>query len=657
MSELNPAAIKRAVISLSGGLDSTCLLLKLLSEGKSVSAYSFYYGQKHKVELKKVKKNIKFLQEKGLPVTHQIIDLESAFAGNTSALVASTGEAIPHGYYAAENMKSTVVPLRNVIFSAIIYSKAINEAVKTGDNVEITLGLHAGDHCFTRDTKILTPDGYKTIDDLKIGDIIYSVNSDNQIVEDKVTNAWKVATVNNTLKIDTTSGSIHVTPDHKIYRVKFGEFDKSKGYTKSIELVKASDLNIGDILLTSRDIHSKHSNTTNDIKIDVSQFNDGNFSVTDDKVFYKQNYPCPRFIDAKYIVQLMAWYITEGWSSKQYIKNSKSSRYLSSFSQSLWMNMEDCDTIQKMFIESGIPVEYNYSKLLQNGYPKEVTYVMSGIISAMLQTAGSYADEKHIPNWLKNFLVNNPQYISEFVMNMIEGDGHYDELSGMYSYISKSHQLAEDLGFLIKKLGYAVKYSNNKRTNCIILMFGNLGRKSGLVQLGDLAQTKITNITSLEEEEDVFDITVENNHNFFAGEYGNIFVHNCIYPDCRPESQEACKKAFELSDENSDKVDYEAPFINIDKGQVLGEGLKAMKALGFTKAEIKKVLKNTHTCYDPNEKGESCGLCGSCQERILAFDANGMKDPAKYSGDYDKLLENARNNDREAHPEKYISGR
>ncbi len=240
----------RAVISLSGGMDSTMLLMYLLANGMEVRAYSFYYGQKHSVELKKVKKNVKFLQSKGFKLEHQIIDLESVFSGNTSSLVASTGIDIPHGHYDEDNMKSTVVPLRNVIFSSIIYSKAINWAVQTGDNVLITLGLHNGDHF--------------------------------------------------------------------------------------------------------------------------------------------------------------------------------------------------------------------------------------------------------------------------------------------------------------------------------------------------------------------------------------------VYSDCRPESQEACKKAFEVSDDNSGKVDYIAPFINIDKGQVLKEGLGAMNRLGFTRAEKNKILRNTHTCYDPDKEGRSCGLCGSCTERLEAFAFNKIKDPVKY---------------------------
>lgn len=143
---------KKAVISLSGGMDSTCLLLHLLQQGYEVHSYSFYYGQKHKVELEKVKNNIKFLQGKGYQVTHQIINLEDAFSDSASSLHQG-GEAIPEGHYADENMKSTVVENRNIIFSSIVYGKALSWANKIGDNVVITLGLHSGDHAIYPDCR------------------------------------------------------------------------------------------------------------------------------------------------------------------------------------------------------------------------------------------------------------------------------------------------------------------------------------------------------------------------------------------------------------------------------------------------------------------------------------------------------------------------
>lgn len=144
--------MKKAVISLSGGLDSTCLLLKLLSEGYEVRAYGFDYGQKHSIELEKVKRNIKFLQNLGYKVTHQIINLRDCFSDSASSLHEG-GDKIPEGDYRDETMKSTVVENRNVIFSAIIYGKALSWANKTQDNVLISLGLHAGDHAIYPDCR------------------------------------------------------------------------------------------------------------------------------------------------------------------------------------------------------------------------------------------------------------------------------------------------------------------------------------------------------------------------------------------------------------------------------------------------------------------------------------------------------------------------
>jgi 7-cyano-7-deazaguanine synthase len=142
----------KVCISLSGGLDSTMLLMHYLARGFEVRSYSFDYGQKHDIELKKVKNNIKFLQEKGLPVSHQVINLRDAFSDSASSLYGANNEKIPEGDYKDENMKSTVVENRNVIFSSIIYGKALGWANKTQSNVLISLGIHAGDHTIYPDT-------------------------------------------------------------------------------------------------------------------------------------------------------------------------------------------------------------------------------------------------------------------------------------------------------------------------------------------------------------------------------------------------------------------------------------------------------------------------------------------------------------------------
>lgn len=145
----SPELTKHAMVSYSGGMDSTCLILHLLSEGYGVRAVSFDYGQNHAVELKRAKRNIKYLAKKGLPVTFEVIDLRSAFSDSQSTLVLHT--KAPAGHYQDESMKSTVVENRNVIFSAVLFGKALGWAKKTGMDTTIALGVHAGDHAIYPD--------------------------------------------------------------------------------------------------------------------------------------------------------------------------------------------------------------------------------------------------------------------------------------------------------------------------------------------------------------------------------------------------------------------------------------------------------------------------------------------------------------------------
>lgn len=143
---------KIAVLSLSGGMDSTCLLVHLLELGFEVHCISFDYGQKHKVELERAKQNILYLTDQKLPVQHQIVNLSSIMGLFESALT-TPGVDVPEGHYEQENMKLTVVPNRNAIFSAIIYGYALSLGTKYNTSVNISLGIHSGDHAVYPDCR------------------------------------------------------------------------------------------------------------------------------------------------------------------------------------------------------------------------------------------------------------------------------------------------------------------------------------------------------------------------------------------------------------------------------------------------------------------------------------------------------------------------
>ena len=161
---INIAKEKFAVVSYSGGMDSTCLLLYLLSEGYVVNAISFDYGQSHSLELKRAKKITKYLQGMGMAISHHVINLRDAFSDSQSSLVRL--EHAPEGHYEDESMKATVVENRNVIFSAITFGKALawarlnldsygpgfpEDEARRRSKVVISLGVHAGDHAIYPD--------------------------------------------------------------------------------------------------------------------------------------------------------------------------------------------------------------------------------------------------------------------------------------------------------------------------------------------------------------------------------------------------------------------------------------------------------------------------------------------------------------------------
>jgi 7-cyano-7-deazaguanine synthase len=143
---------KHVVVSLSGGMDSSTLLLRCLKEYDTVTALSFDYGQKHLVELERAQSLVKYLNEANQSINYRVIKLDSLVDLLNSALVQG-GDEIPEGHYAEENMKATVVPNRNKIFASITQAVALSIADKTGEPCDIAMGIHAGDHAIYPDCR------------------------------------------------------------------------------------------------------------------------------------------------------------------------------------------------------------------------------------------------------------------------------------------------------------------------------------------------------------------------------------------------------------------------------------------------------------------------------------------------------------------------
>ncbi len=157
--QMDGCVMIRAVMALSGGMDSTGLLLRLLADGYKVSCISYEYGQKHRIELERAKANIEYLEGEGHRVEHKIADLSSAMSLFHSALTSDDIE-VPEGYYEEEQMKITVVPNRNAIFASILYGYALSVSHREDCDVDIAMGVHSGDHAIYPDCR---PEFYSAI--------------------------------------------------------------------------------------------------------------------------------------------------------------------------------------------------------------------------------------------------------------------------------------------------------------------------------------------------------------------------------------------------------------------------------------------------------------------------------------------------------------
>ncbi|MGE9271310.1 MAG: 7-cyano-7-deazaguanine synthase QueC [Verrucomicrobiales bacterium] len=133
----------KAVVLLSGGMDSTVAFYETCRSHEVIAALSFDYGSKHN------DREIPFAQlhAKRASIPHHTIPLGFINEHFRSDLLQSGGD-IPDGHYAEENMKRTVVPFRNGIMLSIACGFAESIGAKA-----LAIAAHSGDHAIYPDCR------------------------------------------------------------------------------------------------------------------------------------------------------------------------------------------------------------------------------------------------------------------------------------------------------------------------------------------------------------------------------------------------------------------------------------------------------------------------------------------------------------------------
>ncbi len=144
--KLEVEGIKKAVLILSGGIDSSTLLYYLLSNNYSIHCLTFDYGQRHKREIEAASKIVEEAKRLG-EVTHKIVDITSIH--NLISSGALTGNKdVPKAFYTEEIQKMTIVPNRNMIMLSI----AVGYAVKINAK-DVFYAAHKSDYSIYPDCR------------------------------------------------------------------------------------------------------------------------------------------------------------------------------------------------------------------------------------------------------------------------------------------------------------------------------------------------------------------------------------------------------------------------------------------------------------------------------------------------------------------------
>ncbi len=209
--------------------------------------------------------------------------------------------------------------------------------------------------------------------------------------------------------------------------------------------------------------------------------------------------------------------------------------------------------------------------------------------------------------------------------------GGLDSVTLAYK-IAKEHELLGLISFDYgqrhkKELGYAAKAAKALGVTHDILDISVIGKA-----LSGSALTDDIDVPDGHYAEETMKITVVPNRNAImltiaygiaaarGGDAIATAVHggdHFIYPDCRPDFIEAFAKMQNHALEGVADISLYTPFLNKTKAEIAAQG-----------AEYNVPFADTWSCYKGGEN--HCGRCGTCVERIEAFDIAGVDDPTVY---------------------------
>jgi 7-cyano-7-deazaguanine synthase in queuosine biosynthesis len=671
----------RAVVLLSGGLDSATTLAIARSEGFSCYTLSVNYGQRHKAELDAAGRVARALGAR----EHRVMTVDLAGIGGS----ALTDPAVPVPEQATQGIPITYVPARNTIMLALALAWA-----EVLDARAIFIGVNARDYSVSGDTRVWIRD-HSGARLLRIEDVYELPAEDLETIAvepQSLQLSWRRvlgryrhdASAKRCYRVKLERGQeLTVTEDHSLF---------TTDGTGRLVPVKGSALALGMPLVVPFDLTEQMSAWQRELDVIDLRVPNAGFtqdalwsSVAEASGFLRNRLRQTRIpLDLPItddFLRIVGLWLAEGGKAKD-------SR-VSTLSFSVGGLPGAAELLRSYFSCFGISVH----KSPQNDIDYRVHSSVACEAFRRLHLMGtSKRGEKRFPPWIWSLSQRQRRVL---VAGLWDGDGCMF-WKGEAPIHQKSHEIIDVLYHILlldgifpslKLAAHGQKRLALTRTSDFarfldLYPLQHVGKRDSLLKAASITgrdkttglwkskglwevvaaaslmpgrKTRVYNaggkydvslraqrvafaevpalrnlvasrlaflrVVAIEPvaHQFMYDLSVERAENFFAN---GILAHNSGYPDCRPEFVHA----FESLAARATKAGVEgkqcrihAPLIELTKSDIVRRGL-----------ELGVDFSLTVSCYQADEEGRACGRCDACRIRRAGFEAAGVADPTRY---------------------------
>ncbi len=685
-SEPRPDSSPRAVVLLSGGLDSTTAACWALRKGYAVTALSVDYGQRQRIELERAR-----AVAERLGLEHRVLSLDLRAVGGSA--LTDPGIEVPKDRDEGAiggGVPVTYVPARNTILLSLALGVAETQRAR-----HLVLGVNALDYSVGGDTRVWVRDERMRVHHPTISEFVddFPDGAYETLSVDRMTwcPQWRRVRARVAHLVETKrcfrihlerGSSIDVTEDHSLFTV-------GDGY--ELEPIRGAEIEPGMPLvtpLTLEEVHPPHDLESWDLT-GLAAFANAGLSRRMAREEAGEVRHRALALPVRLPVTDDLLYAMGLWIAEGHISQSGMICYSNGIERAR-------ETVARAFLAFGGSVHVG-----RNG----VDYYVRGgkLFAHMFQFLGltgrAVDGTKRLPPWF--WSLSRPQK-QRLLAGFWDGDGGRVHSNSTASCAQKSSALLrDDLVYALQSLGAYPALSPLRSQEGLLLrlcsghdfgafaelplldqhkassarraaarprrdrsrglwkthalweriraapkgpgvageLYNRLGKYDNSVRgqrhellrtvgLGHLVDTPLgfQMVTEVEEVEQtvMYDLSVESNENFYAN---GVLAHNSGYPDCRPEFLTAFEHlasvATRAGSEEGVRFEIHAPLLELTKAEIVKLAI-----------ELGAPLELTWSCYDPvvaDARALSCGRCDACQLRLKGFREAGAADPIPYA--------------------------